>query len=130
LIFVNAAGEMIDQRRLTKRISRVLARAEIETAHGLYDRHSFVTRALEAGRPATEIPGEIGDAVETVLRFYAHQTLPRRGAEVWHTSAVRIVPGQMELNADAVWGEIERHVARHLEDRRLGRAVGDKLRGR
>jgi integrase len=90
LVFVNAAGKMIDQSRLTKRMKRVLARAEIETAHGLYDlRHSFVTRALEAGRPPTEIAGEVGDAVETVLRFYAHPTLPHRGQEACNTSATR-----------------------------------------
>jgi integrase len=90
LVFVNAAGEMIDQSRLTKRMKRVLAQAEIETAHGLYDlRHSFVTRALEIGRPATEIAGEIGDAVETVLRFYAHPTSTHRSTEVCNTSATR-----------------------------------------
>jgi hypothetical protein len=32
LVFANAAGEMIDQSRLTKRLKRVLARAEIEAA--------------------------------------------------------------------------------------------------
>jgi integrase len=90
LVFVNIAGEMIDQSRLTKRMKRVLERADLETAHGLYDlRHTFVTRALEDGRPATEIAAEIGDAVETVLRFYAHPTSTHRGAEVCNTSATR-----------------------------------------
>jgi hypothetical protein len=51
----------------------------------LYLQHSFVTRALEAGRPPTDIAGEIADAVETVLRFYAYPTSTHRSAEVCNT---------------------------------------------
>jgi hypothetical protein len=90
LVFVNLAGQMIDQSRLTKRMKLVLGRAGLERAHGLYDlRHTFVTRAIAAGRSPTDIAAEIGDAVETVLRFYAHPTSIRRGAEVCNTSATR-----------------------------------------
>jgi site-specific recombinase XerD len=79
LAFVNARGEPIDQSRLTKRMKRILERAGLPTTHGLYDlRHSFVTRGLEAGRPPTEIAAEIGDRVETVLRFYAHPAATQR----------------------------------------------------
>jgi len=90
LVFVNAAGEMIDQSRLTKRMKLVLERAGIETAHGLYDlRHTFVTHGLVAGRSPTDIAADIGDAVETVLRFYAHPTSTHRSTETCNTFATR-----------------------------------------
>jgi integrase len=90
LVFVNAAGEMIDQSRLTKRMKLVLERAGLEHEHGLYDlRHTFVTRQIEAGRPVTDIAAEIGDAVETVLRFYAHPTSAQRSTETCNTFATR-----------------------------------------
>ncbi|MGH7822837.1 MAG: tyrosine-type recombinase/integrase [Candidatus Binatia bacterium] len=77
LCFVNARGRSIDQSRLTRRMKDVLGRAELETTHGLYDlRHTFVTRGIEANRPVTEIAAEIGDEVETVMRFYVHPTSP------------------------------------------------------
>jgi integrase len=79
---VNAAGQQIDQSRLTKRLMRVLERAGLPTARGLYDlRHSFVTRSLKAGKPLTEIAAEVGDRVETVVRFYAHPTSTHRSEE-------------------------------------------------
>jgi integrase len=78
LCFINNHGQAIDQSRLTKRMKRVLERAALPTAHGLYDlRHSFVTRSLNAGKSPSEIAAEIGDRVETVLRFYAHPVASR-----------------------------------------------------
>ena len=80
----------IDQSRLTKRMKLVLERAGIETAHGLYDlRHSFVTHGLVAGRSPTDIAADIGDAVETVLRFCAHPTSTHRSTETCNTDATR-----------------------------------------
>lgn len=75
LAFVNAREHSIDQSRLTRRMKNVLEKAQIETSHGLYDlRHTFVTRGIEAGRTVADIAAEIGDEVETVIRFYVHST--------------------------------------------------------
>jgi integrase len=86
LAFVNARGRSIDQSRLTRRMKDVLEKAELEITHGLYDlRHTFVTRGIEAGRLVTEIAAEIGDEVETVMRFYVHPTAPSQ-AKIRRTS--------------------------------------------
>jgi hypothetical protein len=56
-----------------------LKRAELPTSHGLYDlRHTYATIALSEGKPPTYVAEQIGDSVETLLKWYAHW-LPRRG---------------------------------------------------
>lgn len=54
--FLNRRGQPIDQSRLTKCMKGALKRAELPTAHGLYDlRHTYATIALSEGKPPTYV---------------------------------------------------------------------------
>ena len=74
LVFRNARGKKIDQSRLNRRLRAILKRAELPTAHSIYDlRHTWATIELAKGTPLTYVAAQLGHATpETTLRWYAH----------------------------------------------------------
>jgi len=75
-IFASPMGECIEPRTMQDAFKRVLANAGVADANFHALRHTFATRALEAGVPAKVVSETLGHAsVGITLDLYSHVSL-------------------------------------------------------
>jgi site-specific recombinase XerD len=75
-IFASSLGECIEPRTMQDVFKRILKTAEVADANFHALRHTFATRALEAGVPAKVVSEILGHAnVSTTLDLYSHVLL-------------------------------------------------------
>ncbi|RPD44071.1 site-specific integrase [Paracnuella aquatica] len=74
LVFTNQAGRMIDDRMFLRRTFKPLLEALRIPERDLYAcRHTFATRAVQAGLKAHEVAYLMGDNLQTVIANYYHK---------------------------------------------------------
>lgn len=73
LVFTNEAGRMIDDRMFQRRVFKPLLEELKLQDRDLYAcRHTFATRAVQAGMKAHEVAYLMGDNLQTVVANYYH----------------------------------------------------------
>ena len=110
-VFVNTAGNPMDERRVRKGFARAMKKAEV-SGHRLYDlRHTFATALLAKSAPITYVAAQLGHSKpSTTLQFYAHW-LPRPDAgfvdrldalgSVWRQSGTNLDPAVPSTEQEA-----------------------------
>ncbi|MGE5559917.1 MAG: tyrosine-type recombinase/integrase [Chloroflexota bacterium] len=73
LVFTTSVGTMIGPRNFARKLTSLAARAGIENVNPHALRHTYATRALEAGVPAREVQESLGHTTITMtLDVYSH----------------------------------------------------------
>ena len=74
LVFINSNGNMIDDRAFQRRVFKPILRKLGIPVRDLYAcRHTFATRAVQAGMKPHEVAYLMGDSLETVVNTYFHK---------------------------------------------------------
>jgi integrase len=77
IVFINAAGNQLDESRVRKRFARAMRKAGI-SGHRLYDlRHTFATALLAKGAPITYVAAQLGHAKPTTTLQHYGRWLPQ-----------------------------------------------------
>lgn len=73
LVFLNDNGNMIDDRAFQRRVFKPLLQKLSITERDLYAcRHTFATRAVQAGMRPHEVAYLMGDRLDTIIKNYYH----------------------------------------------------------